>query len=125
MSAGNFIRSRYAADYGDGSAIHPIRVQPETIAASIGSEDNDPPAGAINNPISAKISLGKRARGLSPRYITLEFPLTSPPTGYKAGGITRIPALTFPFWEAAVNGATCTYLGVACTVVSRSAEEAD
>lgn len=124
MSSGSFVRSRYGADYGDGTAIHPIRVQPETISLTINSEDNDPPAGAINNPISAIVSRGKRSSGLIPRIITLQFPATGQPTGYKALGFVRVPALNATIWQSAQRGDTATYLGVSCTVVSKSAEEA-
>lgn len=124
MSSGVFVRAKYQATYGGGTNIHPIRVQPETLDAVGNSETNDEPAGAINNPISAQISKGRRAKGLTPRYITIQFPLTGQPAGYKAGGITRIPALTEPFFEAQVTGATINYLGVDCEVVSTTAEEA-
>lgn len=125
MSAGRFLRSKYAADYGDGTAIHPIRVQPETIQAVVGAEDNDPPAGEINNPISAQISRGRRSRGLSPRFITIQLPATSsPPTDYAAGSITRIPALNAAFFGACVPGAIVEYLGVQWEVVSASPERA-
>jgi hypothetical protein len=125
MSAGNFLRSRYAASYGAGTAIHPIRVQPETLAASIGGTTNDPPEGAISNPISASVSRGKREKGLKPRTISIQFPATGQPTGYKASGTTVIVGLTIEFWNLAIPGAVINYLGVACTVIGRSAEEAE
>lgn len=124
MSAGAFVRSRYEADYGAGTAVHPIRCQPETLLAEIGTEDNSAPAAALTNPISAVTSKGRRGSGLRPRTITLQFPLTGQPTGYKAGGYTVIPALNKAFYAAATAGITCTYLGVSCAVVSKSAEEA-
>lgn len=123
MSAGVFTRSKYEATYGTPpNQIHPIRVQPETIAAEIDSTPNDPPTGDITVPISAIISRGKRAKGLIPRIVTLQLPATGQPTGYKAGSIVRIPALTPAFYAAATPGAECTYLGVTCTVVSASNE---
>lgn len=125
MSAGVFVRSKYAANYGAGSAVHPIRCQPETLLAITNAITNTEPAGAQNNPISAKISNSKRSLGLSPRYITIQFPLTGQPAGYKAGGITRIPCLTLAFFNAAAVGGTVTYQGVACICVSKSPEQAD
>jgi len=122
MSAGAFVLSKYAADYGAGDNIHPIRVQPETLTAVGNSETNDEPGGAINNPISAITSRGRRSKGLIPRQITIRFPDTGQPTGYKPLGITRIPALTLPFYEAQLPGGTITYLGVSCTVISKSPE---
>jgi len=125
MSAGAFVRSKYEASYGGTTnPIHPIRVQPETLLANNGVEVNDPPVDDISNPISAKISLGRRARGLSPRFITLQFP-SSPPTGYKELGITRIPALTEAFFDGVTVGSTVEYLSVNCIVVSKTPEQAD
>lgn len=125
MSAGNFIRSRYEASYSTPGVIHPIRIQPETAAATIGGIANDPPAGNITNPISASISRGKREKGLKPRTLSIQFPATGQPTGYKASGTTVIVALTLDFWNLAAPGTTITYLGVSCTVIGRSAEEAE
>lgn len=120
MSAGAFTRSRYACT--DTGLIHPIRVQPETVAASIGGTANAAPTGAITNNISARVSGGKRTLGLIARRVTLEAPATSQPDGYKPSGITTIPALQEAFYNAAVKGASCTYLGATFTVVSRTQE---
>lgn len=120
MSAGAFVISRYEASYA--ANIHPIRVQPETTAASIGGTDNDPPAGVVNNPISVVVSRGRRSRGLIPRTVTLRAPATGQPAGYLALGLTTIPALTEAFFTAATAGAEVTYLGATFTVVGRSPE---
>lgn len=125
MSAGAFTISKYAASYGDGTSIHPIRIQPETLTASIGGTANAAPSGAINNPIQCRVSGGKRQIGLLARYITIQFPSTGQPSTYQAGGTTRIPALTETFYNLAVKGAAITYLTVSCTVVSRSRERVD
>lgn len=69
MSAGNFILSRYQADNG---AIHPIRLQPETLAASIGTV-NVAPTGTVTVGLRAKVSKTKRAYGLGPRTVTVRF----------------------------------------------------
>jgi hypothetical protein len=122
MSAGAFVRSKYAADYGAGDQIHPIRVQPETISLVIDSEDNDPPSGDISNPISAVVSNSRRKLGLTPRIITLQLPATGQPTGYKPSGIVRVPALNRTIFDAAQKGDEATYLGVTCIVVSKSTE---
>jgi len=125
MSAGVFTNTLYRASYGDGTAVHPIRVQPETIAAAIGATTNAAPTTAQTNPIQARVSGSKRSIGLIARSVTLQAPATGQPTGYKALGVTRIPALTQAFYDAATKGVTCTYLGVAFTVVSRSLERVD
>lgn len=123
MSSGAFQATKYQATYSN-SAIHPIKVQPETIAASIGGTTNAPPTGAVTNPISARVSGGKRTRGLVPRTVTLRAPATGAPTGYLPNGITRIPALTPAFSAVAIYGASCTYLGATFVVVSALPEVA-
>lgn len=125
MSAGRFVRSKYAADYGAGTAIHPIRVQEETLLLTISSEENTPPAGDVTNPISAQISRGRRARGLSPRFITLQLLSTAtPPATYAAGSIVRLPALNRVIFEAAVPGSSAAYLGTDWQVISATPERA-
>lgn len=124
MSAGVFTNTKYAADYGDGDQIHPIRVQPETLSATVDGTDNEAPAGAITNPISAISSLSNRRLGLKPRKITIQFPATGQPTGYKPSAYTSIPALNREFFDAAQKGDDITYLGVTCKVVAKSQEEA-
>lgn len=123
MSAGAFEISRYQAGYGAGTAIHPIRVQPETLAAEIDGVANDAPTAAANSPISAHISKSKNEYGLRPRFVTLRAPATSPPAGYQPRGITRIPALTPAFYNVATRGKDCSYLGVTFTVVSQTVED--
>ena len=125
MSAGAFTISRYAASYGGGGEIHPIRVQPETIAASIGGTANNPPAGAVTNPIQARVSGGRRTIGLLARKVNLQAPSSGQPTGYLPSGSISIPALTQAFYDLAVKGAECTYLGATYTVTGRSSERVD
>lgn len=125
MSSGTFVRSKYAATYNGGDQIHPIRVQPETLAAVCDGVTNSPPTGNPTSPISAVTSRGSRALGLKPRKVTIAFPSTDGPEGYKPGGITVIPALTPAFYaKASVRGAKITYLGKQCEVVSGTPEEA-
>lgn len=123
MSAGAFTISRYQATY-DAAAIHPIRCQPESIAAAIGTTTNAAPTGAVTNPIQARVSGGRRSIGLVARTVTLRAAAVAAdvPDGYLPNGITRIPALTPTFYAAAVKGAVVTYLGKNFTVISRSSE---
>ena len=122
MSSGVFQTVGYLATYD--TEVHPIRVQPETLAASINSVTNSAAATPITNQVSALVSRGRRSLGLVARTVTLRSPATGQPTGYKADSITRIPALTEAFYNEAIRGRTCTYLGVAFTVVGRSPEKA-
>ncbi len=115
MSAGVFTKTKYAASYGDGTAIHPIRVQPETVSCTIGGVANTAPTGAINNPISALVSRGRRSKGLIVRTVTLVAPATDQPANYKPLGLTTIPCLTTAFFnaaQAATSATTVSYNGV-------------
>lgn len=123
MSAGPFQSARYEAEYAN-NRIHPIRVQPETLAANANGIANESPVAALSNPISAVLSLNRGQLGLRPRFVTLKAPATNPPAGYQANGITRIPALTDTFWQACTKDADVDYLGVTFTVVSREPERA-
>ena len=123
MSAGSFITAKYAADYGTGDAVHPIRVQPETLSAAVGSEDNDEAAGAITNPIPCSAVGSRRGNAFVARRVRLKYKSgTVPPGGYSSSSKTQIPALNRPFYEACIKGAEVTYLGAVWTVVGRSAE---
>lgn len=119
MSAGGFSTVRYQRD--NLTAIHPIRVEKDSITTW-----NTAPAGEPTSDISAMVSRSQRSLGLHARTVTLRFPETNPPAGYKPGGITRIPVLTVAAFAALpIKGGTLQYLGVACTVVSKKAEKAN
>ncbi len=119
MSAGAFSDTFYGASYGNFT--HPIRVQPETLAAEINAIGNDPPAGPADNPISASVSRSTRSLGLHARLVFAKLAGT-PPTGYAAGARVRIPALTAAFFDEATKNATMTYLGTTWTVTGRRSE---
>lgn len=124
MSAGQFTRSRYEASY-DTDQIHPIRVQPETIAladSGTPTTTNAAPTGTITNPISAIVSGGKRTLGLKPRKFTIEVSGT-PPTGYVAGSRVSVPILTESFYNSQAVGDEVTYLGTTWQVVSKTPED--
>lgn len=123
MSAGPFQNARYEASYAN-NRIHPIRVQPETLAANANGIANESPVADLSNPISAVLSLNRGQLGLRPRYVTLKAPAVNPPAGYQPGGVTRIPALTDIFWDACTRDAEVDYLGVTFRVVSRESERA-
>lgn len=119
MSAGSFVTTVYDADYE--AVLHPIRVQPETLLAAIGTTTNAATVGTPDNPISARISSSTRSLGLHARAVFLKIAGT-PPTGYAVGSKVRIPALTTTFFAAAVKGAVVDYLGTTWTVTGRRAE---
>lgn len=118
MSAGAFQIEAYETDPG---TIHAIRVQPETLAATVGGVANTAADGAIVGLGSASVSRGRRANGINARLVRLRFTGT-PPTGYLANGTVTIPALTPEFYDAATRGTEGTYLSVAVEVAGRSPE---
>ena len=123
MSAGKFVTSKYGADYGDGLAVHPIVVQEETLLAVTGVEDNDPPGGAVNNPIRASVTRNNKNVGLVARSVRLKYKSgTVPPGGYTTNSRTTIPALNRPFYDACTKGSEVTYLGATWEVTGRSGE---
>lgn len=111
MSSGVFILSRYRATYGDGTNVHPIKIQPETTGLQFGTEINIPSVSSPTSPISAVVSQGSRALGLTPRKVAFRFTGTAPINGtYKEGSTMVLPWL-IPFTSALVKGVTGTYLG--------------
>jgi hypothetical protein len=126
MSAGAFILSKYPAVYLS-TAIHPIRIQPETLALSLTvggtATANTAPTGAVTNPISARVSSSKRSLGLRPFLVRFKFSGT-PPTGYLANAVITLPILN-PVLRAAVKTTIGTYLGAAIVVTGISPEVAN
>lgn len=123
MSAGVFKNVGYAADYGAGTAIHPIRVQPETEQLTLdGTANTGEDSADISNPISAQTSKSRKGLGLHPRTVSVKFTAAAP-TGYAENQIYRIPLLNKDIKAKATKGQTGSYLGVAVEVVSNYAPE--
>lgn len=119
MSQGFFIDTRYEADNG---SIYPIRVQPETITLVVGGTINAPPAGAIDQFSSARVSGGRRRIGVKARQIRFVF-VGAAPDGYEDGSILTLPILTRALYNAIpTTGATGTYLGSTIRVVGKSSQ---
>lgn len=123
MSAGAFVISSYRASYNTDQ-IHPIRIQPETLAASANSTANNAPSDPANSPISAVVSRGKRSKGLIPRTVTIRLNEDQILTGYLPRSITTIPVLLPATFAAWTTGSEVDYLGAVWTIVGRSQEEA-
>lgn len=119
MSAGSYLRSRYTSDDGE---VHPIRVQPETVALTIDGTANTAPTGSITSPISARVSGSRRGIGLKSRMVTVVFS-AAPPTGYKADSPIALPWLEQSTFSGISRGDTGTYLGQAVEVLSKSPEQ--
>lgn len=127
MSSGSFVDTLYEAEY-DTSVLHPIRVQPETIAAVASSTGVDNFGAEVSpglkvSPISAIASGGRRGIGLFCRRITLVLPSGgSPPPGYSSSVPLVIPVLNSVFWADTPRGSEVEYLGVVYVVRSRQRE---
>jgi hypothetical protein len=121
MSAGAFSTSKYDSTATD--LIHPIRVQPETLALQLGSTANAAPSGTAVLP-SAQVSRGKRSIGINARTVTIKFAAGSVPTGYKAESPITLPWLQEnAAFTGAVPGVTAvTYLGQTAILVGKSPE---
>lgn len=116
--AGPFAQgARYEADDG---TVYRIRVQPETLAASIGGV-NASAAGAVDGQGTVRVGGGNRKFGIKARAVSIRFTGT-PPTGYDEGEILRVPIMTPTRYSSIALGTTGTYLGVACEVVGKSPE---
>lgn len=90
MSSGAFTTSRYESNVL--GTIHPIRVQPETLAITLGGTANAAPAGTAVKP-SAQVSRSSRSIGINARTITFKFPPGGAPAGYKADSPITVPWL--------------------------------
>jgi hypothetical protein len=104
MSSGAFRKTKYESNItkgGGGTYTLPIRIQPETASCTINAVANSAPTNAIDLPISAVVSRGRRSKGVLPRTVTLQNTDTAGTGGYKAGGVITIPALNKDFFDAA------------------------
>lgn len=121
MSSGAFVTSKYASTAT--ATIHPIRVQPETLALQLGSTANAAPSGTAVLP-SAQVSRGRRSIGINARTVTVKFAAGSVPSGYKAESPITLPWLQEnSAFTTAVPGATAvTYLGQTAILVGKSPE---
>jgi len=117
MSSGEFVVVGYATDNAD---IVPIRVQPETLTAVLGTANASAGATFAAGFPSAQVSKGKRAIGINARTVSIR--LTAAKADYKAGSIMRSPVTTQARWTALSRGTTVTYLETAGVVVGKSPE---
>lgn len=115
MSSGLFQITAYNASY-DAAQVHKIKVQPETLALSVGSVVNSAPTVLPTSPISAMVSKSKRSLGLHAATVTLKSTATTAsPAGYAVGSITTIPLLNESIRSAVASATSATavsYLGV-------------
>lgn len=119
MSAGAFSDSYYLST--QLGTVHPIRVQPETIALTLGGQANTAPSGTGAIGPSAQVGGGRRSIGINARTVSIR--LTASLAGYKDGSIIRLPWLANSTFAALTPKVTTgTYLGTACLLVGKSPE---
>jgi hypothetical protein len=119
MSAGVFADSFYESN--ELGTVHPIRVQPETLALELGGQANAAPDGDAAIGPSAQVSRGKRSIGINARTVSIR--LTATLTGYKAGSVITLPWLDpTTFADITPKATTGTYLATACIVTGKSPE---
>lgn len=118
MSSGAFTISKYETNDGE---IHPVRVQPETLACQFGSTANAAPAGAVTDNQRAKVTKGAREYGIGCRTVTITFG-ENPPDEYRPYAYITLPVLQESVWDAITDGSAVTYLGTAGTVSYKSPE---
>lgn len=118
MSAGAFLRTFYELDNGDIAA---IRVQPETVAMTIGGVQNAAATGPATVPSSAVVSKGRRSRGINARLVRIVFPTTAP-AGYLVNSPIALPWLDPGTFASLTPNATVAYLGASGILVGRTAE---
>lgn len=120
MSTGVFTTARYTTDDGN---IVPIRVQPETLTAVLGTAN----AGATAEPTpgfpSAQVSQSRRALGINARTVSIKFEAGSEPAGYAPGSILRVPVMTKARYDALSKGSTVTYQTATGSVAGKSPEK--
>lgn len=122
MSSGIFTTTSYASNtLGD---VHRIRLQPETLALTLGGTANAAPSGTAVLP-SAQISKSKRALGINARTVTIKFGPGDAPDGYKDDSPITLPWLqNNSAFLTSVPGITAvTYLSVAAILVGTAPEK--
>jgi hypothetical protein len=119
MSAGAFTDAFYSSN--ELGSVHPIRVQPETIALELGGQANEAPDGTAAVGPSAQVSRGKRAIGINARTVSIK--LTAALAGYKVGSVITLPWLDDSTFAALTPKVTTgTYLATACILSGKSPE---
>lgn len=119
---GAFADAKYESSVG--TFIFPIRVQPETIAASFGSQTNVEPSGSITaNLPSATVSKGRRTIGIHPRTVSVKVTSTGVIASNAVGTIIAIPVLSKATYAAIAKSQTGVYQGDAIKVVGKTEEK--
>lgn len=118
MSAGQFTRAKYECDT---AGTCPVRIQPETAAATFAGTANAEPAGAVDMDMYARVNKGRREYGVGTRFVTCEWD-GAPPAGYEANGTIKIAILTRAVYDGIAVLSAGAYLGANITVISKTPE---
>jgi hypothetical protein len=118
MSAGQFVRSKYQMD---DDAIVSVRVQPETLLATIAGGSNAAPGATVTQSGSARVNGSRRMIGINCRQIRLAW-TGAVPDGYKPDGIVVIPWLLRASFVVIKVGDTGSYLGQSVQVIGKTSE---
>lgn len=119
MSSGAFLLTKY--ELNGGATIVPIRVQPDTVSFDVGGTTNAAVGGAINLSVSAYTRKSTRSYGIGARGVTISWN-GSAPADYEDENLS-IPILSEAFFNNVNVGDNATYLGTACTIVSKKQEQ--
>lgn len=120
MSSGVFVSARYETDEGN---VVPMRVQPETLAAVLGTANASATGPVEVGFPSAQVSQSKRALGINARTVTIKFPAGAEPPDYAPGTILRVPVMTKARFDALSKTSAVTYQGVPGEVAGKSPEK--
>lgn len=120
MSSGRFTNSVYEDDNG---TLRPIRIQPETLAATIGGTANAAPAGTPAAGIPrVKLSAGRREFGVYARRVSCTWDEGLAPAGYDERTPFSIIVLNPTVFSGAPLGGAVDYLGGTATIVGKASE---
>lgn len=121
MSQGRPVRAFYATDLGN---ICSVRVQQETLDATIGAVANSSATGPATAGFpSAKVSKGSREIGIGCRKVTCAWDDGGAPTNYDERSPFSLPILVLATFNGINRGDAVVYLGGTGVVVSKSAED--
>ena len=122
MSAGPFTDTFYELDATNSGLVVKAKVQPETLAATDGSNANVGATGPADLGITAKVSKGNNEFGIKMRRVSLTLVTGTPAGGVESTRVT-IPVMTPATYAAWVDGTQITYLGATWQVRKRFPEE--
>lgn len=120
MSAGGFVGAIYESNVLGETM--PALVQPETLTLTLGNVANSSAGEDITLPLRVSMSRNRNALGVKARTVSLRWTAT-PPTGYKAGSVVRVPIMDPELFDAVNPNVTAgTYLGAAVICVGKTPE---